>query len=349
MFFMAQMAASSKTVDPTTSVVYNAVGGTASPGVYIYRTARGVTTELTLPVTFTNVKKVRWSPCGNYLAVATTASPYFGIFKRTGSTFTELSLASTSNVLTLPVYSIAWYPDSSRLIIGKTNSNKQVMIGVSGTTVSELLLYSAPSKSQANDMQFSPDGKYLAVGWGKNNGACGSYIYEYNATTHALSTKYTDTTIAYDSVSVDIVNNNSVPRTAFATKGVYVSMVYNLLTKYPCSTGESVGVLACTKMSPDGQWVLVARNTKPSAILYQYTPTTTMTLIGNPTGNSSAYGTIEVKFKKDGTGFYVASIDGATVYAEYGFDTSTGSYSLTRYVTGTTYTRATCDWVEVSE
>lgn len=102
---------------------------------------------------------VKWSPDGQYLAVATNNSSEFGIYKRTGTTFTKITPASLPSGV---CNSVSWTPDGKYLAVGTS----------SGTGIYFYLLNSDVLTSQTpvptlagacSALAFSPSGYHLVV------------------------------------------------------------------------------------------------------------------------------------------------------------------------------------------
>jgi len=108
-------------------------------------------------------RDVRFSNDGDYIAFASTGSPYFVLMDHT--TPGSLSIATTYTLAgTTQCYGVSWSPDDSYIACGasRVNSNHFTLLNHSSGSVSLATTYDIGSS--ALDVDFSPDGNYLAVG-----------------------------------------------------------------------------------------------------------------------------------------------------------------------------------------
>ena len=144
-----------------------AVAGTPSPFLYIYSRSGDTFTKLANPVGIPSTAgtAVAFSPDGTYLAVGSTSqlssgSPWLRVFKRSDTTFTNLSLTG----LDLPpgsVTSVSFSPDGVYLAAACNSGSSTRVYKRSGdvfTKVSDITDFPAQS------VAFSGDGLYLALG-----------------------------------------------------------------------------------------------------------------------------------------------------------------------------------------
>jgi hypothetical protein len=106
---------------------------------------------------------VKYSPSGQYLAVAQSASPYLLVYKKTGDSYAKLTLGTLPAG---PVNAIAWSADETQLAVAHNTSPFITIYNRSGDTFTKRTNPSSlPSASTgANAVAFSPDGTLLAVG-----------------------------------------------------------------------------------------------------------------------------------------------------------------------------------------
>ena len=131
---------------------------------------------------------VAFSPDSQYLAVASSGSPYITIYKRNGDVFTKLA-----NPTTLPnglVNSVAFSPDGTQLIcvgsIGGGGRGAAPWLNRykrNGDVFTKLINISQPDvATDVFSVAYSPDGNYAAVGYDGSN-----TIYLYKVIGDALT------------------------------------------------------------------------------------------------------------------------------------------------------------------
>ncbi len=141
---------------------YLAVATSGAPYVLVYKRNGDVYDKL--PKITTNISTftacTSFSPDGNYLVVASNGS--FIILKRSGDTFTQISVHSLGTVATnRESNTISFSPDGNYLAV--SGDNNMYIYKRSGDTFTQI---STKTVKYYGCASFSPDGIYLAIGNG---------------------------------------------------------------------------------------------------------------------------------------------------------------------------------------
>lgn len=165
---------------------YLAVGHSTSPYLTIYKRTGDTFTKLSDPATLPvgAVYDVRFDPTDTYLAChVSTVSTKLVIYKRSGDTFTKL--ANPSSFPPGNVGGLGWYHDSSYLAVASSSTPYITMYKRSGDVFTELPdLTPPPSASSGTNIDFSPDGNYLAV---SHAGGYGITVYTVDSATDTFT------------------------------------------------------------------------------------------------------------------------------------------------------------------
>lgn len=126
------------------------------------KTQFGSDVTITYPPSSASVRSATWSPNDTYLAVSMAFSPYFSLYKRSGSVFTKLSdpasMPGSSSI------GNAWSPDGTYLAVVLASSPYFIVYKRDGDTLTKLPDAAVLPTSNTRSVAWSPDGSYLALG-----------------------------------------------------------------------------------------------------------------------------------------------------------------------------------------
>ena len=207
-----------------------------------------------------------WSPDGEYVAVTVVSSPYLKILKRKGDDFEALS-----NPATMPgsCFCPTFSPCGTYLAIGLTSSPYLYIYKRDGDTFTKLDNPASLPSAGMQVTEWSPDGRYLAVGGGTGGSLLA--IYERDGDTF---TKLSDPA----DMPPGAVNGMS-----FSSDGKYLAIAHgnspyiliykrNVSTFTKLATVDSMpGTSYCIKFSPDGDYLAVGSSSGQHAYVYKRT------------------------------------------------------------------------------
>jgi WD40 repeat protein len=142
--------------------------GYKNPIVKGWSTPYSEPTQMPNPSTMPNHGfNLSWSPDGLYLAVGMTVSPWFAIYKRDGDKLTKLTAElSGADIPASRVSGLDWSPNG-RLLIPQVTDDPDghswypLVLSDDGSFTNASTF--GPGIANANGIQFSPDGNYLAI------------------------------------------------------------------------------------------------------------------------------------------------------------------------------------------
>ncbi|MDQ1817302.1 tail fiber protein [Massilia sp. CCM 9210] len=102
-----------------------------------------------------------FTPDGQILAMAQATAPYLILYKRSGDTFTRLSLAVPPTAFT---YKVAFNADSTLMAVAHSASPFLAMYKRSGDTFTQINVLTPNPAGTSKAVAFSPDGNFLACG-----------------------------------------------------------------------------------------------------------------------------------------------------------------------------------------
>ncbi|MFT4146696.1 MAG: WD40 repeat domain-containing protein [Mobilitalea sp.] len=187
-----------------------------TPKLIIYKRSGDTFAKLSDPANLPGVTigGLNFSSDGVYLAAALDTSVVY-IYKRSGDTFTKLSdIIISIGAVKCAIFS----PDTNYLAVGKTSSTFITVYKRSGDTFSELTAPAAYPNGTVNDVAWSSDGIYMAVGYSGSS----PYLYVYKRSGDTF-TKLTSPT-SYPAGNVTAVS--------FSPDGVYLAVGIANATPY---------------------------------------------------------------------------------------------------------------------
>ena len=104
-----------------------------------------------------------WSPDGTYLALTCNDSPKIILYKRSGDTFTRLSITAWTGIGAYSIYSPSFSPDGTQLAMGLSQSPYIAIYSRSGDTFTRIADPAALPTGNGVGVAYSPTGNYLAV------------------------------------------------------------------------------------------------------------------------------------------------------------------------------------------
>jgi hypothetical protein len=259
------------------------LAGTQGTNLFIMRrispTEFTVTGQTITGTIIENVTGLSWSANSQYLAVAHRNTPFFGIYQRSGSTFTRLT--NTGLTQTVNTESVCFSPDGNQIVYGMQNlTNNLVLLVWNGTTyapVSNAFDFNPGGLIQINTISYSADGNYLAAG-----STVGQFIYIYTRSGNSF------TRIAHVNINVPPAGNvfgvtwtsdnqylivthvratgNNNTFSIYRRRGTGASTTFTRVTNptfMPASNGWRCAV------SPDNRYIAIGHAASPSMTLYR--------------------------------------------------------------------------------
>lgn len=207
--------------------------------LWIYQRSGGTFTKVTDPATMpTQVsdKRTHFSPDGRFLVCTNgSASPRFIIYERTaGNTFTKLS--DPTGVNTLPnVTDARFSPDGQYLFVLATTGYQ--LFQRSGTTFTSVA--SSTSQSNRKVCDFSPDGKYIAIGDSANG-------------TFRVVSATSPGTVVFSGTLPSAVAGSKVNDIKFSPDGQFLAIANNITSQY-------INIYQLDQDNPDSSVLAISR------------------------------------------------------------------------------------------
>jgi WD40 repeat protein len=243
--------------------------------------------KLTDPATLPtgNGTKCAWSPCGEFLAVPHTTTPFITIYQRSGTTFIKLA-----NPATLPAgnaTSACWSRNGEFLVVGHATSPFITIYQRSGKTFTKLTNPATLPAGTANGVAFSPNGEFLAVAHATSTFLT---IYQRSGTTFTsippiwTAPAGTGNGVAWsaDSRFLSVAHVTSPFITIYERSDTTFTKLTNP-ADLPTNAGQD-----CS-FSPSGEFLTVAHVTTPFITTYQRSGTT-FTKLANPSSLPASNG-----------------------------------------------------------
>lgn len=120
-----------------------------------------------------------WSPCGNFLAVSSSSSPYILVYERAGTTFNKLPDPGT--LPTGGATKCKWSPNGDFLAVSHATSPFITIYQKKGNTLTKLSDPSTLPGGTGFDVNWTSNGEYLLVNSAPNS--TGGAIYSVTGTT----------------------------------------------------------------------------------------------------------------------------------------------------------------------
>jgi WD40 repeat protein len=109
----------------------------------------------------------KWSPNGEFLAVAQNSSPYINIYQKQGLSLTKL--ANPGTIPAASAFCVAWSPNGEFLAVGHGYSTRSLSIYQrSGSTFTKLTDGASWPTDTVYSLSWSPNGEYLACAHGNS-------------------------------------------------------------------------------------------------------------------------------------------------------------------------------------
>lgn len=240
-------------------------------------------TKLTSPGSLTAACTLaKYSPNGEFLAVATSASPYLVVYQRAGTTYNAISGITTP---TAAIYDMDWSPCGSFLAVGFGTSPYYIVYQRSGSSFTAATVPSlSGTPNQVRSIKFSPNGDYLAVTNRHNSPLSFSFnLFQLSGTTFTDitsgsgigTTNITDTFMAWSPDSSMFL----VSDTTHASGLLIYQRTANTFSAVTEPTPGASPLFA--SFSPDGSFLAIAINGSPYINLYTISGTS-FSALSNP-------------------------------------------------------------------
>lgn len=213
-----------------------------------------------------------WSPCGRYLAITSTLSPYFQVYKRSGDALSKLT---NPGILPFSAGSnVAWSPDGQYLLVSLASSNHSLYqrSGDTFTLVTSGGSAFSPVPSGGKQITWSSDGMYVAFG------ALNPPYLEWYKRNSPSATTFTRLTAP---TQPDALNSFSRQGVLWSPDGTYLAVATGL-TPYVAlykrdgdalekltMTSPAAGVARSLAWSLDGKYLAVGCASTPYLTIYR--------------------------------------------------------------------------------
>lgn len=256
------------------------------------------------------VISAKWSPDGNYIALAGQLNPFrttndFIVFRfdPTNQTFTKVAGFNIGTSST-DAFSVSWSPDGNYIAVGGSNlesSNNFQLYGFNQTTqVLTLLQLTNPGLGgNVQTVSWSSDGNYVAIG-GVTASSISLIIYLFDRATQTLSSVTTQDpagpgffirAVAWspNAKYLAVVGNFSSSSNLVIYRFNRATQTLQQLATYPVS-----GDVRSVDWSPDGQYVAIGANFGVNNLrMYRFDPglpVITQVAAANPTTTGPIFG-----------------------------------------------------------
>lgn len=127
--------------------------------LYIYK-QNGLTYDYLSSVSITGRFQCAWDSTGEYLAAGYGSSPYVKVYRRSGDTFTALTMPAT--IPTSAAYGIRFYTSGGTIYMVVSAGTLVRQYSISGNTITFVSnIFSSSTNTQ--EIAFTPDTTYLAI------------------------------------------------------------------------------------------------------------------------------------------------------------------------------------------